>query len=94
MLHLTYAAEVQYQHDLALLERELLLRARIAERIPAPTPASRHRFMLRRPAAVRTAPALSAATAPTGARLTWPRPIAEHGRLAATPSIAAPAMAC
>ena len=81
MLNGIYAAEVQYRHETARLDRELLQLADMAERGTEPAPRSRRWF--------RAAPATALAAALTGpapvtARVAWPRPISEHGRLAAT----------
>ena len=60
MLNAIHAAEVQYRHDSARLDREHLLLARIAERAAAPTPTSRHRFTAPEPMAERATPGLAA----------------------------------
>lgn len=95
MLNEIYAAEVQYRHENARIDRELLRLAEMAERGIESARTSRRRFGASRSAAARTATGLTAASAPAPApaRFAWPRPISEHGRLAATPAIAAPTLA-
>ncbi|MGC5170586.1 hypothetical protein ACLQ2Q_08020 [Microbacterium sp. DT81.1] len=95
MLNAIHAAEVQYRHDSARLDREHLLLARIAERTAAPTPTSRHRFTAPHAMAERATPGLAAVTAARGTvRAAWPRPISRQGRLAGAPALAGAELAC
>jgi len=94
MLNEIYAAEVQYRHETARIDRELLRLADMAERATGATPTSRRRFGLPRRAAARATTGLTGVAAPATARVAWPRPISEHGHLAATPAIAGQALAC
>lgn len=79
MLNLIHAAEVQYRHDTARLERDLLVLARIAEREMAPVAPRTHRW---------------ASVPKPVVRAAWPRPISEHGRVGATVALAGPAAVC
>jgi hypothetical protein len=102
MLNVIHAAEVQYRHESTRLDRELLLLARIAERTSG-APAHRHRFVAAQstatpavaaqPTATRAVAGLTVA-ARERARASWPRPISEHGRLAAPGTMAGAAVVC
>jgi len=94
MLDGIYATEVQYRHETARLDRELLRRAEMAERVTEPARRARRWFTARRPVAALAAAGPTGPSAPVTARVAWPRPISEHGRLAVTPSIGGTAVAC